>query len=228
MLVSFKQTFLTSHFWNPSCFHFWLSMYFFCCFCFCFHVSMFLSFSFVVDFVFGMFYFVLVSFLFCFLFAFTNYERHCFPAILVFLSHVGYKVVIFFSVHVLVIVFSSCVVCFYFRHLICIILCLCCLVFSFKNRTKRFCCLHLVVFFPFLLFCFELHLFLFFIPLNKKDPPKTGHSRNPKKQKCRKNGQLKNLLAQLCSQIVFLILGGGLKNADVCWKHYKNSGFSIF
>ena len=33
-------------------------------------------------------------------------------------------------------------------------------------------------------------------------------------------------VAQLCSQIVFLILRVGFKHANLFWKHYKNSGFS--
>ena len=52
----------------------------------------------------------------------------------------------------------------------------------------------------FLLFCFE---FCFFSFLSKNDPKKTGHSKNPKKQKCRKKRAKKNQLEQLCSQIVF-------------------------
>ena len=64
-----------------------------------------LPFCFDVGFVFGMFYFVLVLFLFCFLFAFPDYEKNTvFPAILVYFSHVGYKVVYIFQFQVLVIV----------------------------------------------------------------------------------------------------------------------------
>ena len=44
---------------------------------------MFLPLCFDVGFVFGMFYFVLVLFLFCSCFAFTDYESIVFPAILV-------------------------------------------------------------------------------------------------------------------------------------------------
>ena len=67
----------------------------------------------------------------------------------------------------------------------------------------------------FLFCCFVLNfVFCFFIPL-KKDPQKTGHSKKPKKQKCRKKRTKKNQLAQLCSQIVFLFFWGvGFKNAD--------------
>ena len=130
-------------------------------------------------------------------------------------SHVGYRVVLqFYQFHVLV-------PCLFFLVLFVSILDIRCYYFVsvlsgfslLKNRTKWFCRLHLVVFFPFLLFCFEFCLFCFSF-LSKKDPKKTGHSKNPKKQKCRK--KRKNQLAQLCSQIVFLILGCGLKNADVC------------
>ena len=57
----------------------------------------------------------------------------------------------------------------------------------------------------FLFCCFVLN---FFTPL-KKRPPKTGHSKNPKKQRCRKKKRTKTKsVAQLCSQIVFLIFWG--------------------
>ena len=61
----------------------------------------------------------------------------------------------------------------------------------------------------------------------KKTPQKTGHSKNPKKAKCRKTDK-KNQLAQLCSQIVFLNFLGWHNFSFFGWKHYKNSGFSIF
>ena len=65
-------------------------------------------------------------------------------------------------------------------------------VLLFCHKTKWSSCLHLVILLPFffLLFGFEFCLFFVFIPL-KEDPQKTGHSKNPKKQKCRKNGQKK-------------------------------------
>ena len=53
-------------------------------------------------------------------------------------------------------------------------------------------------FFSFLAFEF---LFLLLAPLTK-DPPKTGHSKNPKSKMQKKKD--KHQLAQLCSQIVFL------------------------
>ena len=56
--------------------------------------------------------------------------------------------------------------------------------------------------------CFVLN-FVFFSFLSKKDPQKTGHNKNQKKSKnARKKTTKKNQLAQLCSQIVFLIFGG--------------------
>ena len=70
---------------------------------------------------------------FCFVscFDFADYENHLFPAILVFFSHVGYKVVLHFQFRVLVLVCFLLCCLFPFRHLICIILCLRCLLFSF-------------------------------------------------------------------------------------------------
>ena len=99
---------------------------------------------------------------------------------------------------------------FPFIELICIILFLCC---CFCHKTKWYSCLHLVVLllFCFLLFC--LIFFCFFIPLKKKTPQKTGHSKNPKMQKMqKKTDKKKDQLAQLCSQIVFFNFLGGLKN----------------
>ena len=57
-----------------------------------------------------------------------------FLAILVFSSHVGYKVVLYvFSFMFLFLFVFSCVVCFQFRHLICLMLCLCCLISLLKK-----------------------------------------------------------------------------------------------
>ena len=80
--------------------------------------------------------------------------------------------------------------------------------FFFVNKTKWLFGLHLVVLFLFWvvlcsLFCF----FCSFIPF-KKDPKKPDTAKNPKNQTCRKRGQTKDQLAQLCSQIVFLIFWG--------------------
>ena len=82
----------------------------------------------------------------------------------------------------------------------------------------------------FLLFCFEFWIFCLFSFLSKKDPQKTGHSKNPRTtQIAEKKDKQKNQLAQLCSQIVFLLFGGGLQKCySLCWKPYKNRGLSIF
>ena len=63
-----------------------------------------------------------------------------------------------------------------------------------------------------LLFCFELCLFFsfFFIHLKKKTPKKTGHSKNPKKQKCRKTGQ-KTVSVVVFTNSVLQFFGLGLK-----------------
>ena len=95
--------------------------------------------------------------------------------------------------------------------------------FFFGNKTKwfsSFACCGLV---PFLVVWCSI-LFCVFSPFNKKTP-QNGHGQNQKKHKCRKMDK------KSASAIVFTnsvpILGGGLKKA-ICWKHYKNSGFSIF
>ena len=56
---------------------------------------MFLPFCFDVGFVFGMFSFVLVLFLLCFLLCFDRLRKHCFPCNSSVFSHVGYKVVLY-------------------------------------------------------------------------------------------------------------------------------------
>ena len=83
-----------------------------------------------------------------------------------------------------------------------VLFCFCVVVFC--HKTKWSSCLYLVVLLPFLfflLFCFEFCLFFVFSFLSKKDPQKTGHSKNKNAEKRTKT---KNKLAQLCSQIVFL------------------------
>ena len=64
------------------------------------------------------FWYVFLLFLFCFCFAscfaFRLWKKHCFPAILVFCSHVGYKVVYLFSFMCLFLIFS--VVCFHLNN----------------------------------------------------------------------------------------------------------------
>ena len=55
---------------------------------------------------------------------------------------------------------------------------------------------------------------------------KSGHSQNTNKTKMQKKTDNLFQLAQLCSQIVFLILEWA-KKATSCWKHYKNGCFSI-
>ena len=59
-----------------------------------------------------------------------------------------------------------------------------------------------------------------------KTNDKNGHSKTHKSINAEKNWYFFQL-AQLCSRIVILFFGDGLKNADYCWKLYKNLGFSI-
>ena len=181
---------------------------------FLFSCFMFLPFCFDVGFVFGMFYLFLSCFLFCFLFCLHRLCLHrlwkniVFPAIPVFLAMlVSYKVVLYFFSFMFWFLFFFFLVLFVSNLDILFVLFCVCVVwfFSFQNMTKWFCCLHLVVFFPFFVVLFWI--LSFFIPL-KQDPPKTGHGKNPKKQKCRKKTDKKNQLAQLCSQIVFLFFWG--------------------
>ena len=124
MFASFFEThFLTSPFWNPSCFCFW--HFFLLLFLFMFSWCMFLPFCFDI----GLFLFccffdcVFVWFLVCF----QTMIKHCFPCnSSVLFCHVGFKVVYFFQFHVFVVVCLSCVVCYQFKQLSCIMLFLCC------------------------------------------------------------------------------------------------------
>ena len=182
------------------------------------HVSAFLFLMlvlFLVSFILLLSFFCLVS---CF--AFTDYEKNTvFLALLVFflkLSWLKGSFMFFISFNVFVLVclslFLVLSVC-NLKHLKlhCFVICVVCFL-PFVNKTKWFSGLHLVVLFPFLVvLCF---LFFIFHSFQKKDPQKTGHGKNPKNQKCRKKDRTKNQLAQLCSQIVFLIFGGGLQKCD--------------
>ena len=129
--------------------------------------------------------------------------------------------------YVFVLVCFSCVVCFHFIELIRIILFLCC---CFCHKTKWSSWLHLVVLLPFLFFVVLFWIFLFFVFsfLSKKIPPKPDTAKNPKNKNAEKTDQKKNQSAQLCSQIVFFIFWGGLKNFIFGWKHYKKSGCGTF
>ena len=57
----------------------------------------------------------------------------------------------------------------------------------------------------FLLFCFVFMCFSFF---SKKDPQKTGHGKNPQKQKCRKKRTKKSVSAAVFTNSVPYFLGG--------------------
>ena len=207
LLVSFKQTFLTSPFETQVAFIFGCFFIYYVVFVLvsCF---MFLPFCFYIGFVFGMFLicycFVLFCFLFCFLFIKT-----LFPCNSSVFSHVSYKVFIFrFDAFALV--------CFLVL-LICVIVCLCCLVFFFWKQDYVVVLLASCCLLSFLLFCFEVCLS--FIPLKKQPRNRTQQ----KQEKIRKADIFS------VSTVVFTnsvpIFGAGLKNADFCWKHDTNCGF---
>ena len=90
--------------------------------------------------------------------------------------------------------------------------------FFFVNKTKSGF-LVCILWSCFLFGCFVFNFcFLFFIPFQKKtQKPDTAKT---KKQKCRKKDK-KIQLAQLCSQIVFLIFWGWATKCYFCWKPYK-------
>ena len=68
---------------------------------------------------------------------------------------------------------------------------------------------------------FSILVFLFLL----KKAKKTDRAKTQKKSW---NKGTSFQLAQLCSQIVFLIFWGWALKMHVCWKHYRNSGLSIF
>ena len=145
---------------------------------------------------------------FCFVSCFvcTDYKEHCFPCNSSVFSHVGYKVVLYCFNFMFLFLFVS-FFCVLFVSILDIwfVLCCVCVVWSslFKNRTKWFCCLHLVVIFPFCCFVLKFVIFVFFHSSQKRPPKKPDTAKTPKSKNAEKNGQKKSQLAQLCSQIVF-------------------------
>ena len=94
----------------------------------------------------------------------------------------------------------------------CIVFCLCCLLVFWTTLGGFLVCILWSCFLVVVLFWFVCFLFH-----SSQRKVKNGHNKNQNK-----TTMLKNIpffeLAQLCSQIVFLIIGGELKNANVCWK----------
>ena len=191
----FETSFPNIPFLKPKLLSLLAVYFFFCCSCFCFHGVCFSLLCFYVGFVFGILLFFICVFAFVLLLVLLSvYEQIVFPAILVFFWVMLLKrVVCFFYVFC----FCSCLffLCclFPFIELICIILFLCCCFFVTRLSGFLFAPLWSFFFFCFL-FCFEF-IFCFFIPLKKRPPNKTGHSKTPKMQKNRKNGQKKSVSA---------------------------------
>ena len=92
--------------------------------------------------------------------------------------------------------------------------CVCVVCFLFK-QNKWFSGLHLVVLFLFWLFCVQFFVFCFHsFP---KKTPQNRHSKNPKKQKCRKTGQRKHSVsAVVFTNSVPNFLGWATKNIILC------------
>ena len=172
-----------------------LAVSFFCCSCFCigcvcFSLSVFLLLCWLCFWCF--YWFCLV---FCFVFFLVLvpvYEKKTvFPAILVFFEFCWLKGQFDFMFYVFVLVCLSCVVSFHFKEFICIILLLC---WFFVTRLSVLLVCILWSFFLFCFCCFVLSFVFFccsFHSPQKRTPQKTGHSKNPKKQKCRKTRQKK-------------------------------------
>ena len=199
MLVHLTQTFLTSPFWNPICFRFWLFLFssaflVFCFHCVCFSLSAvfllcwlcFWCFCFVL---FCVFVFVLLS---CF--AFSLWKKVVFPCKSFFFFRVMLvkRVVWSLCFYVFVLVCFSCVVSFHCKEFICIILLLCCCFFVTRLSGLLVCILWSFSRFCFFVVLFWILSFLFFHSSKKKTPQKPDTAKNQKNKKCRKNGQKKS------------------------------------
>ena len=187
--------FLTSPFWNPSCFHFWQFLFFFCCSCFvsvhgvCFSLSVSMLALFLVFFCFCSVF----LFLSCFLFCFQSMKKKlfflqfwCFWVMLV-------KRVVWFLCFMFLFLFVFLVLLvFHFKEFICIIMFLCC---CFCHKTKwsfLFASCGPSSFLFFVVLFWICLFFVFFIPLKKDPPPKNRTRQKPKKAKMqKKNGQKK-------------------------------------
>ena len=134
-----------------------------------------------------------------------------------------------------ILVFLSCwlegsvLCCFMFCYLFCVVLFVsslnkkvvllhvCVVCFLFCNKTKWFL---VCILWPFFLFFCCVFLFASFALSFLSKTAKTRGQLKPPEPKCRKKGNF-------FQWIVFLLFWGGLKKCNVCWKHYKTSGFSI-
>ena len=199
-------------FLNSNLLSFLAVSFFFCCSCFLVfivYVSAFLFLSCYVGFVFGVFVLFFLCFCFCssFLFCFQSLKKVVFPANLVFFWVMLVKRVVWSLCFMFLFLFVFLVLFLSTLKNSFVLFCFCVVVFC--HKTKWSSCLYFVVLLPFLfflLFCFEFCLFSF---LSKKRPPKNRIQQKPQKTKMqKKRTKTKKKLAQLCSQIVFLIFLG--------------------
>ena len=125
--------------------------------------------------------------------------------------------------HAFVLVFLvSCVVCLQSKQWSCIDLCLCCLLSFFCNKTMWFSGLHSCGLVSFLVVLCSIFVFFVFFHSLKKTPKKRTRQ-NPQKENAEKRDNKQFQLAQLCSQLVFLIFGGGIQNGiNIFWKKKEN------
>ena len=176
---------------------------------------MFQPFCFYVCFVFGVFWlFLFCVFVLCFCFVLLSvYDKNCFPCnsgvswVMLVKRVVWFLCFMFLFLFVFLVLFLSILKNSFVLRCFCVVF--------FCHKTSWSSCLHLVLLFSFLLFCFEflfVFFFCFFIPLKKRPPKKTGHSKNPKKTKMQKN-RTKKISAVVFTKSVLQFLGVGLKFA---------------
>ena len=205
----FETNFLTSPFWNPSCFNFWLFLFFSSVVLVFVFMVYGLAFLFLCWLCFWCSFVFVLYFCFCLVscFAFSLWQKAVFLAILVlFFQLCWLKGSLFFMFYVFVLVCFSCVVSFHFKEFICIILFLC-----FCHKTKWSSCEHLVVLVPFFfwLFCFDYCLF--FHSSQKKDPPKKPDTAKTKKNKNAEKPDKKTVSAVVFTKSFLQFLGWALK-----------------
>ena len=203
----FETNFPNIPFSKPTCFHFGCSVCF-CWFCLCFHMF---CFCFSVLCWLWFWYVFLLLFCVCFVYCFfADYESIDFPAILVFFESCWLECSLFYALVFCCCFFLYFCFCFHSKQRSCIASCLCCLLSFLCNKTKWFLvCISLS--------CLNFLLALFSIFVYRSHTPRRkGKNRHSKKENMQKKGTSFFQLAQLCSQIVFLILGVALKNVNFC------------
>ena len=193
----FDTNFPNIPFWNPICFRFWLFLFssVVLAYVFIVYVSAFLFFDVMLALFLVFFVLFCVLFLSSFLFSFQSMKtkKTVFPAILVFSWVMLVKRVAWFLCFMFLFLFVFLVLFLSTLKHSFVLFCFCVVVLFVTRLSGLLVCI-LRSFFLFLFFVVLFWILSFFVvhSSQKRTPPKTGHSKNPKKQKCRKTGQKKS------------------------------------